>query len=230
MTVFALPTPAVVALTLGLIFAVVDWVAVIRRAKRLEYVFKPLTLLVVIVGAWLLRLGSYDPRLLRWFLPALALSLLGDVFLMLPDKRWFLWGLASFLAAHLFYIVGLTPSLPPRAALWLVLPIVALDVVVLRRIVAGVVASGSEAMRGPVIAYGAILSLTLFAGWATWFRAAWPLAGRITASVGATLFFLSDLMLAWDRFVERSHLLHVLVLVTYHLAQIALALTIATAA
>jgi uncharacterized membrane protein YhhN len=227
-TLFGLPWPALAAFALALVFAAVDWVAVVRRVKRLEYVYKPLTLVAVIAGAYLLRLGPHDPRLLRWFLPALILSLAGDIFLMLPGERWFLWGLGAFLVAHLCYIAGFTPSLPPPAALWLLVPIVVLDVVVIPRIAAGAVRSGSSEMRGPIIAYGVILSLTLFAGWATWFRPGWPLAGRVTASLGATFFFLSDLMLAWDRFAARSHALHVAVIVTYHVAQLALALTVAT--
>ena len=41
-----------------------------------------------------------------WFVAALALSLVGDVLLMLPRER-FVGGLVAFLLAHLAYIVGL---------------------------------------------------------------------------------------------------------------------------
>ena len=41
------------------------------------------------------------------FVVALVFSLIGDVFLMLPGERWFVFGLGSFLAGHLAYVVGL---------------------------------------------------------------------------------------------------------------------------
>jgi hypothetical protein len=76
------------------------------------------------------------------------------------------------------------------------------------------------------VAYGVMLSLTLFSGWATWFRPDWSTSARTLVSAGTTLFFCSDLMLAWDRFVHRSRVLQVAVIVTYHLAQLALALVV----
>ena len=67
----------------------------------------------------------------------------------------------------------------------------------------------------------------LFSAWATLFSPAWTGAGRVAVIVGATLFFASDSMLAWNKFVVPSHRMHVAVIVTYHLAQIALAATLA---
>jgi uncharacterized membrane protein YhhN len=180
-------------------------------------------MVAVIAGAVILMPAARSGWLAWWFLPAFVLCLAGDVFLMLPAERWFLPGLLSFLAAHVCYSMGLNPTLPPLPALVLVVPIVALNVLVLGRIVAGLERRGAMELRVPVIVYSVILSLTLFSGWATWFRPAWTPAGRALVAVGATFFFTSDLMLAWDRFVARSHRLHILVIVTYHLAQLALA-------
>ena len=41
-----------------------------------------------------------------WFVAALVLSLVGDVFLMLPQDL-FVFGLGSFLLGHIAYIVGM---------------------------------------------------------------------------------------------------------------------------
>ena len=203
--------------------ALVDWFAVARKKRRLEYIFKPATMVAVIAGAVVLMPTARSGWLAWWFLPALILSLFGDIFLMLPGKRWFLLGLFSFLTAQGCYILGLNRTLPPLIALALLVPVAALAVVLLGRIVAGVERRGRTELRIPIILYGVILSLTLFSGWATWFRPGWIPAGRGLVSVGVTFFYVSDLMLAWDRFVERSHYLHILVIVTYHLAQLALA-------
>jgi uncharacterized membrane protein YhhN len=219
-------TPALVALGIGLLLAMADWVAVIRRSKRLEYLCKPAALIAMIIGAWLLMRHTGARYLASWFVPALIFSLLGDVFLMLPGDRWFPLGLGAFLVAQLCYIIGLNPTLPPTAALWLLVPVVVADLIVLPPVVRGARASGAAALQVPVVAYGVILSLTLLSGWATWFRPDWPSVGRLAVSAGTTLFFASDLMLAWNKFVRRSRTLEIGVIVTYHLAQIALALTI----
>jgi alkylglycerol monooxygenase len=85
----------------ALVAAAGDWVAVARRARRAEYVLKPLTLVVLIAAAAAMQEGN--PAVTCGFtLAALVLSLAGDVFLMLPGGL-FLAGLASFLLAHLAY-------------------------------------------------------------------------------------------------------------------------------
>jgi len=217
---------ALAALGLGLILAVVDWIAVAGEIKRLEWVFKPATLVAILIGAGLL-IGHTGPRRLGlWFLPALGFSLLGDILLMLPGDRWFAPGLGAFLVAQLCYIVGLNETLPPASSLWLLALVAVIDLIVLPPVVRGARASGAAALQLPVVIYGVVLSLTLVSGWATWFRPTWPLVGRLTVSAGTTLFFASDLMLAWNKFVRQSRALEVGVIVTYHLAQIALALTI----
>src|SRR5690606_15697068 len=86
------------------VVAVVDWIAVARGDRRTEYIAKPLTMVVLIGAALVLDPAHGTAR--TWFVAALALSLLGDVFLMLPRDR-FVPGLASFLLAHIAYIVGL---------------------------------------------------------------------------------------------------------------------------
>ncbi len=211
---------------LGLVFAIVDWIAVVIEHKPLEYVAKPATLLAFIAGAGLVAMATGGGRLALWFLLALVFSLLGDVFLMLPGDRWFPLGLGAFLLAQICYVVGLTPTQPPAAALWLFVPIVALDLLVLPRVIRGASERGAPELRIPIVVYGLALSLTLFSGWATWYRPGFAADVRLLASVGTTLFFCSDLMLAWDRFVHRSKALRLAVIVTYHLAQLALALAV----
>ncbi|HHE70687.1 MAG TPA: lysoplasmalogenase [Chloroflexi bacterium] len=211
----------------ALFAGVVDWLAVARRVRWLEYIFKPLTMILVIIGAGVQIVQDGGSWYQGFFLAAFSLSLAGDVFLMLPDERWFIPGLGSFLVAQLCFIAGLNPCWPAPASAWLLLLIVPLTSGVLRRVWVALAESGQQALRGPVLVYGAVLSLTLFSGWASWWRADWTLQACLAASAGATLFYVSDLMLAWDRFVRRSHVLHVAVIVTYHLAQILLAAVIA---
>src|SRR3989441_7334022 len=99
-----------VALAAFGVFAVLDWLAVSRSVRSLEYVAKPATLLALLVYA-----GSGHPS--PWLVAALAFSLLGDVFLMLPADL-FLAGLAAFLVAHLAYIGAFAGPVLPRLV-WL---------------------------------------------------------------------------------------------------------------
>jgi uncharacterized membrane protein YhhN len=212
---------------ISLVLALVDWVAVARRQKRLEYVFKPATLVAVLVGAWLLTRGPHDAWQACFFLPGLAFSLAGDVFLMLPGERFFLPGLVAFLLGHICTIVGLNPTLPRWPAVAILVIVAVIGVTLYRSIASGLHRQGQTALRVPVALYSLVLSLMLSSAWATLFRPEWtsPRQGLIIA--GASLFFASDAMLAWDRFVTPSSRLHLLVIVTYHLGQMGLAASLA---
>jgi alkenylglycerophosphocholine hydrolase len=216
-------------LILALASGIVNWIAVARKQQRVEYVVKPGTLVLVIIAALLLLRGAENTWLALFFVLGLCFSLAGDVLLMLPGERYFIPGLIAFFAAHVFYIIGLNPTLPPLNSASVLLVVAALGVMLYTRIAASLRQKGEEAMRIPTAAYATILSLMLFSAWATLFRPDWPAAARFTAILGATLFFASDSMLAWNKFVAPSHVLHVLVMITYHLAQFALAATIALA-
>ena len=95
---------AFLLLALALAVAVADWIAVDRGSRLGEYVCKPAVMVVLIAAV--LAMDPRDPGMQAWFVAALALSLLGDVFLMLPQDL-FVQGLSAFLLAHIAYIVGL---------------------------------------------------------------------------------------------------------------------------
>ena len=218
---------SVVWFVLALLLAAIDWLAVARRRRRLEYVFKPATLIAVLIGAWMLTRGPHDAWQARFFLPGLAFSLAGDVFLMLRGERFFLPGLAAFLLGHVCYIVGLNPTLPPWPALVILVAVAVVGVTLCRSIVSGLRRQARGALLVPVVLYSLVLSLMLFSAWATLFRPEWTLLRQGLVVVGASLFFASDAMLAWDWFVAPSSLLRLLVIIAYHLGQMGLAASIA---
>ncbi|MGH2521122.1 MAG: lysoplasmalogenase family protein, partial [Anaerolineales bacterium] len=94
---------------LALALAGLNWLAIARNQKWLEYVTKPAVILALLAWLWL-TIGLRGA--LPWFALGLLFSLIGDVLLMLPRER-FLGGLAAFLLAQLAYIVGFNSSLPP---------------------------------------------------------------------------------------------------------------------
>jgi uncharacterized membrane protein YhhN len=217
------------ALYPALIVAGLDWLAIARCQRRLEFILKPATLALVLVAAWLLTRGPHDAWLARFFLPGLVFSLAGDIFLLLPNERFFLPGLAAFLLAHLCYILGLNSTPPPWPALALVIVVAVISLALFRDIAMGLQQRQQTALLIPVALYSLILSLMLFSAWATLFRPEWTLLRRAMVIAGASLFFASDAMLARNLFVTQSTApsARLRVMITYHLGQMALAACIA---
>lgn len=215
-------------LTLVLALAAADWYAVARSNKTLEYIFKPATMVGVIALTLSLTLEPHDVWQTRWFLAGFVFSLAGDVFLMLPNPRLFVFGLGAFLAGHVCFIIGLNPTLPPTNAFALLLPVALVAGVVVWRIIQSLRAGNQTSLIGPVIAYGVAMTLMVFSAWATLFRPEWVGARVVFVIAGATLFFISDGVLAWNRFVRPFAAAKLAVIVTYHVAQVLLALSVAS--
>lgn len=202
-------------LALAAVVAAVDWYAVRAQRKPMEYVCKPLTLALLTAVALALHPASEVRR--SAFVVALVLSLLGDVFLMLR-RDMFAFGLASFLLAHVAYVVGLRNGPSNTAALVAAsVGVVVIAAVVGLRVLQGVRRSGHRELAGPVVAYMAVLAAMFACALATLN----PLAG-----VGAGLFFCSDAVLAWNRFVRALPWGPLAVIVTYHLGQALLVLSL----
>lgn len=198
-------------LAVFLAVAVLDWAAVHVRSKALEYVCKPGCMLALIGAA--AALDTDDEAARTALLVALALSTLGDVFLMLRGERTglFLAGLTSFLFAHIAYVVAFSfDGMHTRGLLAGAALAVALVVFVGRPVVASVRRGGDPAMAGPVTAYVAVIATMVLAATGTE-------DGR--AIVGAVLFATSDSLIARQRFVRDATWAPLTIIVTYHLAQ-----------
>lgn len=210
-----------VLLVLVFVFAVTDWIGTERGWVRPRYLTKPATILALI--AWFTVANGWQAGGL-WFGLALVFSLLGDVNLMLPE-RYFLAGLAAFLLAHVLYIVGFNqhPLNPDPFSLVIVALVVfsSLRVYALLRTGLNRTLEGRK-MTLPVIIYCIAISLMLISAWLCLFRSHWPLEAALLAGGGALLFYASDSVLAYTRFVGKIPHNDLLVMTTYHLGQIAI--------
>jgi uncharacterized membrane protein YhhN len=205
-----------VLLGVAALAAVVDWVAVARDNRRVEYVAKPLTMAALV--AMTLALDPTDQARWGWFIAAGVFSLAGDVFLMLPRDR-FIPGLVAFLFGHLCYIAGLLQgSLDVTAGAIGAVVVTAAAVVIGRRVLGSVRAGEQAALFGPVLGYMVVICVMVVAAFA---------AGPSLAIAGALLFFSSDATLAWQRFVAPLPSGRVAVMVTYHAGQALLLLSLA---
>ena len=192
----------------------IDLLAIARGWTKARYVWKPLTMVLIIAMA--LIGADLEQPLHLWLLAGLVLSLAGDVFLVLPSDR-FLAGLSAFFAAHVCYIVAFDSEAFSENGLGLAVGLAVFGLAygaVLRR---GVLQSGGVGMLVAVACY---ITIILVMVW----RAV--LGGDAWVMSGALLFMVSDSVLAWDRFVRPSLVAQVGVMVTYYAAQFLLALSL----
>lgn len=211
--------PAALFLIAFVVAAIFDWNAVALSNRRVEYVAKPAaTTLLLLCAAFL---DATDPARKWWFVVALAFSLAGDVFLMLPGKR-FVAGLVSFLVAHVCYIIGFLVDAPREFSL-VVSVVVVLAIAALASIplVNGVRRGRERALLGPVLVYMTVISLMVATAVST---------GIVWAIIGAAFFFVSDYLIGWDRFVvsgdDRRNDVGVVIMATYHVAQLGLVVSL----
>lgn len=209
-------------LGLAAALAVADWLALAHSCRALDQVLKPATMGTILAAAWLGTSGPHASWTAAFFLPAFALSLLGDVFLLLGE-RGFLAGLVAFLLAHVAYILGLNEVSPPGASWALVLPVAGTWGMLWRGLVSGLRGQGRHTLIKPVLVYSLALAGFLFSAWAALFRPEWPVAQKTLIVCGGTLFFASDALLGWSRFVRPWPGAKLHVRVVYHLAQLSLA-------
>ncbi|MGB8326869.1 MAG: lysoplasmalogenase, partial [Steroidobacteraceae bacterium] len=151
----------------------------------------------------------------------LACSLVGDVLLMLPSER-FVPGLASFLLAHVAYVVAFTAGVARDANPAILLPLLLAAAMLLR-----VLWNGLAGLRGPVLLYAAVIVVMAWSAWARVQTAPGP--GALLAAAGATLFMLSDALLALNRFRHPFRSAQAWIMVTYVAAQTLISLSVSIA-
>jgi len=209
--------PAALLAGLALIGAVLTIAADRMQRWRQVYVFKPLTLLLII-GLAALGRPSAPPAYKYFVLAGLALSLAGDAFMMLRRKRFEL-GLAAFLLAHLCYIAAFRTGMLPRFALQPLLPLVIFAALLLR-----VLLPYLGKMKYPVLLY--VMVITAMTALAAGRFIQWGGAKPLCAFAGAALFLASDAVLAYDRFAKPIPRAQVIILGTYFAAQTLIALSV----
>ena len=211
-------TAAWLLIGLTLVVAVCDWIAVGTATRSAEYVFKPLTMIPLIGAA--LVLDPADDAMRWWFVVALLFSLAGDVFLMLPDNKYFVFGLGSFLIGHIAYILGLAVGGVNAIAFALGVVAVAVCLALLGPRIAMGAREEDPRLGLPVLAYMLVISVMV----AMAVGSTVPLA-----IVGAALFYVSDATIGWTNFIDDFRGGRLVIVTTYHLAQVLLVLSLVVA-
>lgn len=184
--------------------------------RWLHYLCKPLATLSIAAMVYLSPWS--DARYRGALVVGLLLSTLGDIFLMLPavanGPDWFVFGLASFLLAHVAYLFAFC-SRGRFLARWWPFALYALIAVVVSAVLKPHLPA---ALQWPVNIYVLLLSAMAAQACAVWAR----LRDRSSAlaALGGAFFIVSDATLALDRFVQPLPAATVIVLATYWTAQL----------
>jgi uncharacterized membrane protein YhhN len=208
-------------ISLSVIFSAgVTIVAHYLRPPRptLIYVFKPLTTILILIVALLPGTFLAD-RYAGAIGLGLLFSLAGDVWLMLPGNR-FLYGLVSFLLAHICYIFAFFTNASASDFPWPVIPLALIGAIILMYLWPALSAS----LKGAVGLYVAVI--VVMATLAVSRSIASFSIGTLSAAIGALLFMASDAMLSINRFRRPFHLAQAAVLGTYFVGQLFIALSV----
>jgi uncharacterized membrane protein YhhN len=204
------------------VFAILNWIAVEKKWRTVHYITKPVTMLAILFWVWQsVGLGGS----MIWFTLGVVFCLAGDIFLMLPWDM-FIFGLLAFLLGHICYVIGLN-NMAPYINFYGIILIVILGLFIwwiYKKISAGLTMKGKTSLKVPVLVYSLVISLMVYSALMTWTRPDWPTAAALFASLGAMLFYVSDTMLALDRFVNPLSHARLKVMTTYHLGQIGIIL------
>ncbi len=200
----------------GLVTMLLTIVFELTETQLGVYIFKPLTTILITVVA-LVALAPPSVRYKRAVVLGLLFSLLGDILLMVPGDL-FLFGLVSFLIAHLLYISAFV-----SIGGWFRTLVGALPFAIVAVVLGIVLWPDLGEMRVPALVYMVVILIMAWQAFGQWRQTGQTRA--LLAFTGAILFVISDLSLAVNRFVTPIELSAILVLGTYYPAQWLIALS-----
>lgn len=180
-----------------------------KQLTKWMYLLKPGTMVIIILIA-MLGLGEFPSTYSWWILAGLLFSILGDIFLMLPKDR-FVYGLLSFLVGHVCYVIAFlyVPG-GGEVGTWVTGALLLIAILYLLKLSKGVFRSGGITLFLAVMTYVTIITSMVWAAFYT---------QQPIIIIGAILFFFSDAILAWDRFIGKLTYRNFLVMIPYYLAQ-----------
>ncbi len=200
--------PAAALLGVALALSALDWVAVARRIRPLEYVCKPAAAAAFLATALALDPASDASR--TWCCVALGHCIVGAVFLRLPRDA-FLPGLAAYAVAQAFLAVTFALQEPTPLRMAIALVLVVPGAVLLHAAIRGRLApaGGNGSLVPAIVLYAVVISAMVVSAFA---------GGTAVGIAGALMFIISDSLIAEHRFVSPRAWQPLAIIVTYHLA------------
>jgi uncharacterized membrane protein YhhN len=196
----------------------IDLISLSAGLQSIHFFTKPL--LMPVLGIFLFYRLSKNPSTSWYFtIAGILLAWAGDVFLLFEQKNpsFFLFGLASFLGTHICYILlfrKLTTSADGwwKKNAWLWIAVVLYGIILI-----AILWESLGGMKIPVIVYALCISIMVILSLRL--QSAMPKAVWIYFSIGAFLFFISDSILALNKFLQPVDFAAPAIMLTYGLAQ-----------
>ncbi|MBL0133048.1 MAG: lysoplasmalogenase [Chitinophagaceae bacterium] len=204
-------------LYLFIIDLIAELVAIFWNFQDIRYLTKPLLLLLLLFYVITHKI-PYSKG--KWLLiAALFFSWMGDLFLLFDSKQpnFFIFGLLSFLTAHIFYIVifiQLKKLLQPNRK-WN--PIIFLLLLLYTGSLFALLYPTLGVLKIPVIIYAGVLTSMLLVA-AHSFN--WQTSIGKWVIAGALLFVASDSLLAINKFYQPFNAAGLAIMTSYGLAQL----------
>lgn len=188
----------------------------IKGPWTIVYFTKPLLMPILLVY-YLMNLpqGKKD-----WIIPvSLIFSMFGDIFLMIKNggDQFFIFGLVSFLIAHILYIVYFYKEVKGKKLSLKIIPFTIFVIAFLAYLVPQLMSKEETKMLiSPVIIYATVIgAMAYFAS----LRPAYPSKSFYYVMNGSLLFILSDSCIAINAFVMPINYSGLIIMITYGLAQ-----------
>lgn len=210
-----------------LLNSIINLYAQYALLQGLNFFTKPL--IIPLLAGWLLASGiMQNRRIALYTILALFGSWLGDIFLMFQylDPIYFMLGLASFLGAHIFYIItfNILVNDGPHSKMILFRAGIIIAIIGYLKILLERIMGSLDDLKYPVIIYSIVIT-TMF-----WF--ALDRKGKTSrksyyfAAFGAGFFVISDSLLALNKFDSPINQSGLLIMFTYISAQFLIAMGI----
>lgn len=210
-----------------LIFFLTLFVTLLIRAafagnQKQVYIFKPLstTLVIILAALSIFVPDEYNLNYTLAIILGLLFSFGGDVALMFKSKRAFMIGLVLFLIAHVVYSIVFTVY--SGFVKWDLIS--ALILILLAIIIYCYLYSGLGKMRFPVLIYILGISFMMNRAISTFSGNFFNNTQALFISIGAGLFYISDLILAINKF-KKPFKYHRFSLAVYYSGQLFIALS-----
>lgn len=196
------------------VFCVCDLLAIMLKKQSARYVTKP-PLMLLLAAIYIVSAASFN----YYIVAALLLGFFGDVAMLRSSRESFLMsGMASFLIGHILYIIAFLQATDclsgmPLVYLTAVLPYAAIIFALVK-----ILKPHLGSMLLPVSVYASVILLMSLAAF---------LRGYVVTGgyywyplIGSVLFMLSDAILAFFVFKQKSGDSKVSIMLTYILAQV----------
>jgi uncharacterized membrane protein YhhN len=198
------------------ILALLDIAGIAANIETLHFVAKPLLMPALLLLLWNTRSAVPGKGLL---LIGLFFSWMGDVFLLFEYEQasFFIFGLASFLTTHIFYILYFLRVRSAQGSLLKKQPVLVALVLGYGITLVWQLYPRLGDLKLPVILYAAVICTMLLCSLHIFFKVNKKAA--VHYLLGAAAFVLSDSLLAVNKFYQPFAYAGILIMLTYCAAQ-----------